>query len=131
MASVEGEEWTVAADFRNELGLLCEQFPVLRRLAEEHGLADELAELVNAAKRGEATDQRRVELCRRLGIDEGTGSRVARLPPVPDASSARIIYVCPAGRCARTWVRPPGTAIARCSLYADRELSSREIFPRT
>jgi hypothetical protein len=118
------------ADPRNELGLLCEQFPSLRRLAEEHGLADKLGGLVEAAKRGEDTQQRRVDLYRRLGIDEGPGSRVARLPPVPDAASARIIYVCPAGQCARTWVRPPGTPIARCPIYRDRELASREIFPR-
>jgi hypothetical protein len=100
---------------RDELATLCEGLPELRDLAVHYGLSEQLDSLVAAARTGTDLGTRRIDLLRRMGIPAGP-TRYPRLPGLSGGRPSAELYACPAGRCSRRWVRPPGDPVPTCAV---------------
>lgn len=100
---------------RDELATFCENLPELHALAVHSGLSAELDTLVADARAGADLGPRRMELLRRMGIPAGP-TRYPRVPGLSGGRPTAELYACPAGRCSRRWVRPPGDPIPRCAI---------------
>ncbi len=102
----------------DDLALLCAELPVLKRLADQAGLADDFAEVVDAAARGGLSANAVTDLLRRLGIPHASARRdVPDLPGLVGGHTAGEIYECPTASCTRIWVRGPGLQIPICAIY--------------
>jgi hypothetical protein len=91
-------------DLRRSLSVL------LCRVSPEHHLKEDANPLT--------------ELLRHLGvphrqIDRGPSGGVPRLPRTGPGHTALQIFECPAGRCARRWLRASGEPIPRCAIDND------------
>lgn len=104
------------ADIEASIRLLCQQLDELRDKAVEPADRAELDALTAAALAGTDVGERRAALARRLGvhgrrrrvytealgIGAGAGAGAGAGHSIPD------VFVCPGGRCPRTWLNVPG-----------------------
>ncbi|MFL4908779.1 hypothetical protein ACJ6WF_37675 [Streptomyces sp. MMS24-I2-30] len=104
---------------RGEVAAWCEALPLLRRIAAAQGRADEVAELVRRLRTDRGVVPQLDELGRQFGIP-GVGPRsVAGVPGVAPGVPVDGLFVCPADRCDRDWVRAPGVATPECHLFEE------------
>ncbi|MFE9612225.1 hypothetical protein [Streptomyces sp. NPDC006012] len=102
---------------RGDVAAWCEALPLLRRIAAAQGRADEVAELVRRFRTDDGAVTQLDELGRQFGIP-GVGPRsVVWVPGVDPGVPVDGLYVCPADRCDRDWVRAPGVATPECHLF--------------
>jgi hypothetical protein len=97
---------------------LCELLRVLRHAAAAEGRRDDVDRLVERARLGQDPEPDLTSLARDLGLLSGVGAVRDAWPWDSGGHTAAEIYVCPAGRCARRWVRAPGRQVPRCELDA-------------
>lgn len=104
---------------RGDVAAWCEALPLLRRLAAAQGRADEVTALVRRMRTDIGVVAQLDELGRQLGIP-GVGPRsVVGVPGVAPGVPVDGLFVCPAGRCDRDWVRAPGMATPECHLLEE------------
>lgn len=105
----------------DEVGAMCEALPLLRRLASAEGRTSEVEEIVGRMSGGDGDHDRDVlelrEVARVLGVP-GLGPRsVLKVPGASPGAPVDGLYVCPATRCDRSWVRAPGMAPPDCHIF--------------
>lgn len=99
----------------DRIAQLCVIFPVLIREARVAGRVPEVETLVRQARAGREIGADLVALCRTLGLPY---DEPVRKWPWSGGSghTAREVFVCPAARCTRAWVREPGVPLPVCGL---------------
>jgi hypothetical protein len=103
-----------------QLAGLCLALPGLRRQAAAHDATDRLSALVTAALESGVVGDELYELATAwlvpIEVDDDTNRDLAGLP-LPRWSPFVQTYTCPAGRCARRWVRRPGVPPPWCDVH--------------
>lgn len=103
------------ADPRMQVARLCEELPFLHQRAAQNGASADLEAIVRDVCQGEDVSDDFMELCRRLGIPLGPGTREPTfLPGLGSGRPTDDVLVCPQDLCARVCVREPGTSIPTC-----------------
>lgn len=104
---------------RGDVAAWCEALPLLRRLAAAQGRADEVAELAHRMRTESDVVAQLDELGREFGIPAIGARSVVGVPGVVPGVPVDGLFVCPAGRCDRDWVRAPGVATPECHLFEE------------
>ncbi|MFJ5969575.1 hypothetical protein [Streptomyces sp. NPDC093060] len=104
---------------RGDVAAWCEALPLLRRLAAAQGRADEVTELVHRMRTDTDVLAQLDGLGREFGIPAVGARSVVGVPGVAPGVPVDGLFVCPAGRCDRDWVRAPGVATPECHLFEE------------
>ncbi|MFJ9867603.1 hypothetical protein [Streptomyces sp. NPDC101165] len=104
---------------RGDVAAWCEALPLLRRLAAAQGRADEVTELVLRMRTDGEVVPQLDELGREFGIPAVGARSVLGVPGVAPGVPVDELFVCPAGRCDRDWLRAPGVATPECHLFEE------------
>ncbi|CAL9418579.1 hypothetical protein [Streptomyces pilosus] len=103
-----------------DIARLCGRLGVLRTAAADEERGAEVDRLVERARRGDTPEPELSELLRDLGLLFLGDTTREPWPWDGGGHTGAEVYACPAGRCARRWVRAPGVDIPRCDLDAVR-----------
>ncbi|MFD9409815.1 hypothetical protein ACFWBN_22760 [Streptomyces sp. NPDC059989] len=96
------------ADIEASIRLLCQQLDELRAKAAEPADLAEIEALTAAALAGTDLGERRQALARRLGLSRRRRRVYTEVLGAGAGHSVPDVFVCPAGRCPRTWLNVPG-----------------------
>ena len=106
-----------------KLAGLCSALPALRREAERHDATERLEALVDDARATGVVAAELFDLATRwrVAVDvAGDPVRADPAPlrlPLPEWVPFPQVYGCPAGACARRWVRRPGVTPPWCHVH--------------
>ncbi|MGH3379814.1 MAG: hypothetical protein ACRDP6_34300 [Actinoallomurus sp.] len=104
-----------ANDARSNIARLCIHLPLLRKAAADAGRAEELAVLVARATNGADPGAELTALFHELDVPVQGGVR-GPWPWSGEGHTDTELYVCPAGRCDRRWVRRPTARVPECAV---------------
>ncbi|MFG2881991.1 hypothetical protein ACGFYV_06640 [Streptomyces sp. NPDC048297] len=104
---------------RDDVAAWCETLPLLRRLAAARGRSEEVTQLVRRLRTDTDVVAQLDELGRQFGIPAVGSRSVVGVPGVTPGVPVDGLFVCPAGRCDRDWVRAPGVVTPQCHLFEE------------
>ncbi|MFI7502606.1 hypothetical protein ACIBVL_29850 [Streptomyces sp. NPDC049687] len=111
----------MAPSVQAEIAQLCGVLRALRSAAADEGRGADVDRLVERARRGRSPQPELDTLLDDLGLLFLADGTREPWPWDDDGGHTEAeVYVCPAGRCARRWVRAPGVGVPRCDVDAVR-----------